>query len=64
VGQVRVFQLRHKWRSEVDRLDLALAHGSLLLMQGDTQAHWQHRLPKTKRPVGARVNLTFRYITI
>jgi alkylated DNA repair dioxygenase AlkB len=36
----------------------------LLLMQGGTQAQWQHRLPKTKRPVGARINLTFRYITI
>jgi alkylated DNA repair dioxygenase AlkB len=64
VGQVRVFQLRHKSRSEVGRLDIALAHGSLLLMRGDTQAYWQHRLPKTKRPVGARINLTFRYITI
>jgi alkylated DNA repair dioxygenase AlkB len=64
VGQVRVFQLRHTWRREVDRLDIALAHGSLLLMQGGTQAQWQHRLPKTKRPVGARINLTFRHITI
>jgi alkylated DNA repair dioxygenase AlkB len=64
VGQVRVFQMRHKSRSDVDCLEIALPHGSLLLMRSGTQTHWQHRIPKTSRPVGARINLTFRYIKI
>ncbi|MEM1081368.1 MAG: alpha-ketoglutarate-dependent dioxygenase AlkB, partial [Pseudomonadota bacterium] len=38
------------------------AHGSLLLMGGDLQHHWQHQLPKTAKPVETRINLTFRFI--
>lgn len=41
---------------------LPLAHGSLLLMQGATQAFYRHALPRTARPVGPRLNLTFRQI--
>ncbi|WP_210514289.1 alpha-ketoglutarate-dependent dioxygenase AlkB family protein [Hymenobacter terricola] len=41
---------------------LDLPSGSLLLMRGPTQRHWQHALPKTARPVGARLNLTFRWV--
>lgn len=39
----------------------ALRDGDLLVMRGDTQAHWHHRVPKAKsrRP---RINLNFRYI--
>jgi alkylated DNA repair dioxygenase AlkB len=29
-------------------------------MAGATQHHWLHQVPKTSRPVGARINLTFR----
>ncbi len=41
---------------------LDLPAGSLLLMRGPTQQHWQHALPKTARPVGPRINLTFRWV--
>jgi alkylated DNA repair dioxygenase AlkB len=41
---------------------LDLPPGSLLLMRGPTQQRWQHALPKTSRPVEARMNLTFRRI--
>lgn len=41
---------------------LALPHGSLLVMRGDTQARFRHALPRTARPVGPRINLTFRRI--
>ncbi|MEN5116591.1 alpha-ketoglutarate-dependent dioxygenase AlkB [Luteimonas sp. TWI662] len=44
------------------RLALDLAHGSLLVMRGDTQARYRHALPRTARPVGPRINLTFRRI--
>jgi alkylated DNA repair dioxygenase AlkB len=58
LGAVRRFQLRHRHRKE--RLALALPHGSCLIMAGATQHHWLHQLPKTARPVGPRINLTFR----
>lgn len=41
---------------------LELPHGSLLVMRGDTQVHFRHALPRTARPVGPRINLTFRRI--
>ncbi|MCD9098576.1 alpha-ketoglutarate-dependent dioxygenase AlkB [Luteimonas fraxinea] len=41
---------------------LELPHGSLLVMRGETQARFRHALPRTARPVGPRINLTFRKI--
>lgn len=35
-------------------------HGDLLVMRGRTNSEWQHWVPKTAKPVGERVNLTFR----
>jgi len=61
LGGTRRFLLRHR-RDPGQRLALALPHGSLLLMSGDTQANWRHALPRTARPVAARINLTFRRI--
>jgi alkylated DNA repair dioxygenase AlkB len=61
LGATRRFALRHRRRSTA-RLALDLGHGDLLLMAGATQRHWLHALPKTARPVGERVNLTFRLV--
>jgi len=61
LGGTRRFVLRHR-RDQDARLALELPHGSLLLMSGDTQAKWRHALPRTARPVTARINLTFRRI--
>ncbi|RPD46165.1 alpha-ketoglutarate-dependent dioxygenase AlkB [Hymenobacter sediminis] len=41
---------------------LPLTAGGLLLMRGPTQRYWLHALPKTTRPVGPRLNLTFRLV--
>jgi alkylated DNA repair dioxygenase AlkB len=61
LGATRRFGL--KSRDECgDRLALDLPHGSLLMMGGDTQARYRHALPRTARPVGERINLTFRRI--
>lgn len=60
LGATRRFQLRHRYHDE--RYELALTNGSLLVMAGPTQQHWQHQVPKTRRPVGPRINLTFRRI--
>ena len=61
LGAERVFQVRRRDDHRV-RLNLVLPHGSCLLMGGEMQKHWQHALPKTAKPVGARVNLTFRQV--
>jgi alkylated DNA repair dioxygenase AlkB len=39
-----------------------LSDGSLLLMAGATQENWLHGINKSARSLGARINLTFRYI--
>jgi alkylated DNA repair dioxygenase AlkB len=39
---------------------VTLEPGSLLLMEGATQRHYQHRVPPRKRCREARINLTFR----
>jgi alkylated DNA repair dioxygenase AlkB len=36
------------------------AHGDLLIMRGRTNSEWQHWVPRTVRPIGERINLTFR----
>jgi len=61
LGATRRFCLRHRRRKAL-KLDLSLGHGSLLLMAGSTQRHWVHAVPKTSRPVGERINLTFRRV--
>jgi alkylated DNA repair dioxygenase AlkB len=63
LGATRRFCLRHRRRRDL-RVDLPLAHGSLLLMSGATQHHWVHALPKTTAPVGERINLTFRRVAL
>lgn len=60
LGATRRFAL--KPRGQGASLALDLPHGSLLVMRGDTQARYRHALPGTARPVGERINLTFRRI--
>jgi alkylated DNA repair dioxygenase AlkB len=61
LGATRRFVLKHR-REPTRKLELDLPPGSLLAMRGDTQRNYRHALPKTARPVGARINLTFRRI--
>ena len=61
LGQERYFQLKHRTDKTLKH-KILLEHGSLLLMQGETQHHWLHQIAKTKRPIGARINLTFRVV--
>ncbi len=62
LGAVRRFRFRPKPRHSAEPFGIDLPDGSVLIMRGDTQANWQHAIPKTKRPVGPRINLTFRWI--
>jgi alkylated DNA repair dioxygenase AlkB len=60
LGAVRRFVFQHKKRRHC--LSLDLEPGSVLIMAGSTQHYWRHQLPKTRRPVGARINLSFRAV--
>ncbi|MEO7049679.1 MAG: alpha-ketoglutarate-dependent dioxygenase AlkB, partial [Ferruginibacter sp.] len=59
-GAERKFAFRHKQSKQT--IPVILENGSLLLMKGNTQSNWLHRLPPTKLAKGPRVNLTFRTI--
>lgn len=61
LGSERMFQLKHNTEPSL-RQNILLEHGSLLLMKGSTQHFWKHQIPKTKKLVGGRINLTFRVI--
>ncbi|MGB0186930.1 MAG: alpha-ketoglutarate-dependent dioxygenase AlkB family protein [Flavobacteriaceae bacterium] len=61
LGAERLFHMKHR-TDKTQKLKLNLAHGSLLVMSGSTQHHWLHQIPKTKKNVGERINLTFRII--
>ena len=60
-GAERFFYLKHRKQKEL-RLKILLKSGSLLIMEGETQSNWLHQIAKTRRPVGKRINLTFRKI--
>lgn len=61
LGATRSFQLRRR-DNHADKRKLHLHDGDLLVMSGDTQTLWAHQVPKTKRIVGERINLTFRTV--
>ena len=65
LGAARRFLLRPKNAAERGKgatITLHPAHGSLLLMKGESQLRFQHALPKTRHPVGLRINLTWRLV--
>ncbi len=59
-GAERKFCFKHKKSGE--KIDVFLEAGSLLVMKGETQTHWLHRLPPTTKVYQPRINLTFRTI--
>ncbi len=60
LGAERKFGFKHKKTKET--VYKVLEHGSLLVMKDETQTHWLHRLPPTKKVHRPRINLTFRTI--
>lgn len=60
-GQERRFDIREK-RDHRHKYSVNLENCSLLLMKGDLQELWEHRIAKTNSPMKPRVNLTFRVI--
>lgn len=43
-----------------EKVEYAPEHGSLIMMRGRTNADWVHSVPRTAKPMGERINLTFR----
>ncbi len=62
LGATRAFQLRPKKNSGLryDPIAVDVAHGDLVVMRGDTQLFWEHRVPRDPRVTGERLNVTFR----
>lgn len=61
LGAMRRFVLKQRHDASV-KAGMELPPGSLLLMKGDTQRNYRHALPRTRKPVAGRINLTFRKI--
>lgn len=61
LGQTRNFDFRKK-DHHASKYSLPLPHGSLLIMKGDLQENWEHRIAKSIVPMKERINLTFRLI--
>lgn len=61
-GETRSFQLKHKFDKSKPTFNLPITDGSLVVMGGELQHFWVHKIAKTAKPIGARANLTFRYI--
>ncbi|MDQ8141513.1 alpha-ketoglutarate-dependent dioxygenase AlkB [Chryseobacterium sp. CFS15] len=61
LGQTRNFDFRKKDHHQ-SKYSLPLPHGSLLIMKGDLQENWEHRIAKSVIPMKERINLTFRLI--
>jgi alkylated DNA repair dioxygenase AlkB len=60
LGAERRFDLRHKESGEI--VSTMLPHGSLLVMSGQSQSHWKHRIPRSARISEPRINLTLRHL--
>lgn len=62
LGATREFDLRPKRESELRPRTIALdlVHGDLVVMRGETQRYWEHRVRKDPAVHEQRVNLTFR----
>jgi alkylated DNA repair dioxygenase AlkB len=63
LGAGRKFELRANWPAEGERpvQYIILGDGDLCTMEGMTQKHFQHRVPKENNVTAPRINLTWRW---
>ena len=57
-GAERKFAIKHKATNQTH--SILLENGSLFEMLGSFQKHWLHSMPKSKKIIAPRINLTFR----
>jgi 2OG-Fe(II) oxygenase superfamily len=62
LGAIRKFRIRHNTTRET--MTFEPGNGTLIIMAGTMQQFWQHEVPKTKKQVGERINLTYRQINL
>jgi alkylated DNA repair dioxygenase AlkB len=62
IGAERKFSFKHKTSKKT--ISVLLENGSLLEMKGPIQQNWWHALPKSKKVIAPRINLTFRQMII
>lgn len=62
LGQTRKFDCRKLNRYQ-SRYSIPLLHGSLLMMKGDFQEYWEHRIAKSAFHMKERINVTFRLVS-
>ena len=66
LGQPRDFIFKHgasrgkAATRQIPTVTVELENGSLLMMNYPTNNYWYHSLPKRKRALGVRINMTFR----
>jgi alkylated DNA repair dioxygenase AlkB len=62
LGATREFDFRPRPGTDLRPRTIALdlAHGDLVVMRGETQRYWEHRVRKDPRVHEQRINLTFR----
>lgn len=60
LGQARTMRIRP--RGGGPSVGIVLRHGSLLKMHGRSQADYQHSVPRSRRPLSVRINVTYRTI--
>lgn len=64
LGQARDFQFRPSKRKPGDEIITKnLSDGSLVVMNYQTQFHYEHCIPKRSGIIGTRINITFRNYT-
>lgn len=62
-GAARPFEIGRRGEKEpVVEAECLLTHGSLLVMAGETQERYVHRVPKVRSDVGPRINVTLRHM--
>jgi alkylated DNA repair dioxygenase AlkB len=61
LGEPRKFQLKHKVDKDL-KLEIEAKSGSLILMSGEMQNYWLHRIAPTTKEKSERINITFRQI--
>jgi alkylated DNA repair dioxygenase AlkB len=62
LGATRRLLVRARRSKREPSTAVDLRHGSLLLAWGDCQHRYEHSLARTRKPVGERINLTFRNV--
>lgn len=62
VGETRKFHLKHRFDKSLPTEVFELESQSLLIMREELQHFWVHKISKSTKVLGPRLNLTFRAI--